>query len=160
MTERKPEKTPPKRTGVSYALLALRLVVGGVFAYAASKKLLAPVEEFEAAIRTYEVLSNGALVHLTAVALPWVELIAGVLLIFGAFLRWTLIAHGVLLLVFIVLISQGMIRGLDIDCGCFGQGPSTPIDTLVRDFVLLAAVVIQLKWLPQRWSVDAWFKTG
>ena len=159
-TKEQPKKTLPKRDWASVPLLLLRLTVGGLFAYAAYKKLTAPVEEFEAAIRTYEVLSSEALIHLVAVALPWVELIAGVLLIFGAFLKPILIVHGVLLLTFIVLISQGMIRGLDIDCGCFGQGPSSPEATLLRDVLMIVAVALQYKWLPQRWSVDAWFKTG
>ncbi len=136
-------------------LLILRVVVGGLFAAAGFVKLTAPVEQFEAAIRTFDVVPSEALVHVVAVTLPWIELTVGFLLIAGALLRTVLWLHLLQILLYIVLISQGMLRGLDIECGCFGKSlPTTPSQALWRDLVLLLVVLILLRWLPTRWSVD------
>ena len=56
-------------------------------------------------------------------------------------------------LVFAVALSSAIIRGLDIDCGCFRQGgPKTsPWIALLRDLALIAGTVVLL-WLDTRGS--------
>jgi cobalt-zinc-cadmium efflux system protein len=122
-------------------LLISRLILGGVFVYASFDKILHP-HEFAEVVYNYQILPD-ALVNLTAILLPWLELCAGVFLILGLFLRGALFTCNMLLAVFLVALAFNLARGLDIDCGCFSSsvGPSTGgsmILYLLRDAFLLA----------------------
>jgi uncharacterized membrane protein YphA (DoxX/SURF4 family) len=55
-------------------------------------------------------------------ALPFVEIVLGILLLLGLFTRPVAIVSTVLMVAFIIGISQAWARGLTIDCGCFGGG--------------------------------------
>ena len=55
-------------------------------------------------------------------ALPFVEIVLGVLLVLGLFTRPVAIVSTLLMVAFIIGISQAWARGLTIDCGCFGGG--------------------------------------
>ncbi|MCR4395741.1 MAG: hypothetical protein NUW07_03290 [Candidatus Saccharicenans sp.] len=65
-------------------------------------------------------LVGQSLSFITAIFLPWVELVAGVCLIIGVFPRSSALLTSGLLLFFIILVTITIIRGLDVDCGCFG----------------------------------------
>ena len=122
-------------------LLISRLILGGVFVYASFDKILHP-HEFAEVVYNYQILPD-ALVNLTAILLPWLELCAGVFLILGLFVRGAIFTCNVLLAVFLVALAFNLARGLDIDCGCFSSsvGPSTEgsmILYLLRDAFLLA----------------------
>jgi uncharacterized membrane protein YphA (DoxX/SURF4 family) len=101
------------------------------------------------AVRAYDVLPDGA-VEVVAALLPWVELALGVLLLLGVGTRLVAIGSAVLLLVFVVGVTQAWARGLSIDCGCFGgggqvaPGETAYVEELLRDtaFVALAAWLI------------------
>jgi len=54
--------------------------------------------------------------------LPWSEIAIGLLLILGAFVRVAGLLSAAIMLLFILAISQAGLRGLNIDCGCFGGG--------------------------------------
>ncbi|MCR4410471.1 MAG: MauE/DoxX family redox-associated membrane protein [Candidatus Saccharicenans sp.] len=101
-----------------YFLLLLRLIVGGVFIWAAVTKIADPLA-FAQDVRNYRLVGQ-TLSFLTAIVLPWVELIAGVCLIIGVFPRSSALLVSGLLVFFIVLVAVTMLRGIDVDCGCFG----------------------------------------
>lgn len=103
-----------------YLFFAIRLVVGGLFIYAGSLKMLDPVA-FADSIATYELVPLS-LINLVAILLPPLEIVAGLMLIVGYHLRLAAFTLGVLCLVFLVALGQGVARGLEIDCGCFGAG--------------------------------------
>ena len=73
------------------------------------------------AVRAYEVLPI-VIANFLGLVLPWLEIGVGVLLILGIAVRLSAIIGGALMVLFIVAISQAGIRGLSIDCGCFGGG--------------------------------------
>lgn len=98
--------------------MILRLIVGGVFIWASVTKIADPLA-FAQDVRNYRLVGQ-ALSFVTAIILPWVELIAGVCLIIGVFPRSSSLLISGLLVFFIVLVSVTMIRGIDVDCGCFG----------------------------------------
>ena len=56
------------------------------------------------------------------VALPVVEIAAGLLLVLGLLTRPAAVVGGLLMLAFLVGIISAWARGLTIDCGCFGGG--------------------------------------
>jgi putative oxidoreductase len=101
-------------------ILAARFVLGSVFVIAGVEKIANP-EAFARAINNYQMLPVGAL-NVMALVLPWLEVLAGVFLVFGVRLRASSAVVAAMLLVFIVAISTAMARGLSIDCGCFTQG--------------------------------------
>ncbi len=79
------------------------------------------------------------------VALPAVELVLGVGLLWGATARWAALLAALLFIAFIVAIGYNLSKGRQPDCHCFGQIHSEPAGwpTLIRNAVLtLAAVAI------------------
>jgi len=128
--------------------LVLRLVLGAVFVYAAYTKPRQSWLLFALSIDSYQLLPQWAVLTL-ARTLPWMELALGVLLVAGAWLRYTsIVASAILALFFTVMVYQYAI-GAGIDCGCFGVGEALSWKTLVRDGVLLAGA-IALVWLAWR----------
>jgi len=102
-----------------YILLALRLIVGGVFLWAGILKILDPLE-FAQDIANYKFFPR-VFVFFLALVLPWLEALCGVFLIFGIFRNASAVLISCLLAGFLVLITSAILRGLDIDCGCFGS---------------------------------------
>ena len=120
--------------------LALRLLLGGVFVYAAYTKLRQSYLLFALSIDSYQLLPEWAVLAL-ARTLPWLELALGTLLIAGAWLRYTSIVATAILALFFSVMLWSYARGVGIDCGCFGVGEALSARTLVRDGALLVAGV-------------------
>ena len=115
-----------------------RLFLGGILFYAGIEKILAPAP-FAETVYHYQALPDG-LVNLTALLLPWVELILGGLLLVGTWLPGTVFLSTLLLLTFSGILVFNLARGLDIGCGCFSPSQSTdPISlwTVIRDSLFL-----------------------
>lgn len=118
-------------------VILARLVLAAVFLVAAVIKLRQPWLLFAASIDTMQLLPEPA-VLLVARVLPWTELLLGVLLLFGAKMRYAApVATGLLLIFFSVMVKS-YLSGLEIDCGCFGPGEALGPKTLARDGALLA----------------------
>lgn len=104
-------------------LLPLRLVLGGLFCLAAFKKLNDP-QSFAEAIKGFRILSevdHAVLITNAAFVIPWVEMIAGVMLILGLWTRASAVAVGLALVSFIAGLVSVMARGIQTDCSCFGD---------------------------------------
>ena len=115
----------------------LRLVIGGIFLYAGVVKILEPAQ-FANDVANYRV-PPAALVNFVAITLPWVETVAGILMVMGFWLPGSSLVITGLMGVFLAAIGQALVRRLDINCGCFGTIEAGKIDalTLARDFALL-----------------------
>jgi uncharacterized membrane protein YphA (DoxX/SURF4 family) len=101
-----------------------RIVIAVVFLLAAVPKILDPLE-FAKAIANYKVympVVGYDYIYLVAIVLPSLELVAAVALFLPRWKRAGSLICGAMLLMFIVLIGQAVLRGLNIDCGCFGSG--------------------------------------
>ncbi|MEP7145841.1 MAG: MauE/DoxX family redox-associated membrane protein [bacterium] len=127
-----------------YLLIALRIIVGGVFIYASLGKLM-DQEEFSKAIFNYKFLPD-IFINIFAIVIPYLELISGILLVLGIFTRGSSFTFLVLLIIFIIALIQAYARGLDISCGCFsletvGQ-KSDILLRIIEDLLLLAATTI------------------
>jgi uncharacterized membrane protein YphA (DoxX/SURF4 family) len=99
--------------------LIAQIVLGGVFVYAGLGKVLHP-DDFISSIRSYRILP-GAFIRIAAYVLPWVELLFGSLLILNIYKRFSAAVLSILLLIFICAIISALVRGINIDCGCFLQ---------------------------------------
>jgi len=118
MMVRKPLKT---LTHPSFMAL-LRLSLGVVFIAASLDKIQNP-ENFAANIANYRLMPYQ-LINLVALTLPWIEVVTGIFLVLGIWIRanaW--IASG-MLGVFSIAILQALLRDLDISCGCFSTDPA------------------------------------
>jgi uncharacterized membrane protein YphA (DoxX/SURF4 family) len=71
--------------------------------------------------------------------MPWFELFLGAFLLLGFYLKWTLRGAFILFSIFILIVSQALVRKLPIDeCGCFGGLASLPLHgVLMMDSALL-----------------------
>jgi uncharacterized membrane protein YphA (DoxX/SURF4 family) len=136
---------------------ALAFLVGGVFLYACMDKILEP-RKFAAIVYQYQVIGPSARVgflpaNLLAVALPWVELVVGLLLVTGLWRREAAAVAGGMLVMFLAAIGIATAQGVDVaNCGCFsvGEHGRTPGWMLVlQDLALLAACAV-LALLPAR----------
>ena len=108
-----------------YFVIAVRLFFGGVFIIASIEKIAYP-ETFAISVEAYSILPVS-LVNIFSLVIPWVELLCGVFLLGGFFLRASSTILSAFLGMFIVAILSAMMRQLNIDCGCFGPAHSTPV---------------------------------
>jgi uncharacterized membrane protein YphA (DoxX/SURF4 family) len=98
-------------------LRTFQVGIGAIFIFASYDKILNP-GEFAKAISNYQILPL-AILHLTAIILPWLELVCGVALIINRYPRAANLLVGLMTIVFTTAIISAMVRGLDINCGCF-----------------------------------------
>jgi uncharacterized membrane protein YphA (DoxX/SURF4 family) len=135
----------------------LALLLGGVFVFASHDKIWWP-ERFARILYHYQVIGPSAVLppllpNLFAVSLPWVELLAGLALIFGLWRREASLLTGLLLVVFIAAVGSTLWRGIDIEnCGCFSldaHGRSAGLKLILQDLGLLVAALI-LAFVPSR----------
>lgn len=103
-----------------YFLLIARIILAFVFIYAGAEKISDP-KGFSQAIYNYRLFPLET-INFFAITLPWLELICGILLLFGISVKENSAIIASLLFVFIVAIFISILRGLSIDCGCFGKG--------------------------------------
>ena len=99
------------------SLILLRLFLGVIFVYASFDKLLRPAA-FAELIYNYQILPDP-LINIASIFLPWLELLLGLLLIFGFWLPGAVLICNSLFLIFFATLIFNSARGLDIDCGCF-----------------------------------------
>ena len=125
-------------------LLAFRLVLGGLFVYAGAVKVLDPLD-FAQNIRNYQLVGQS-LSFIAAIVLPWLEILAGLALILGVWTRGAALVVAGLLVFFIVLTAVTMVRGLDVDCGCFGSlSRKSGWGVILEDLGMLALALALLK---------------
>ena len=96
-----------------------RVILGGIFIYAAAGKILYPAD-FQEAIANYQ-LVPVMFTNLIAIVLPWVELVAGLLLLNGFRTQSSNLIIFLMVCVFSFGAVQALVRGLDINCGCFTE---------------------------------------
>jgi uncharacterized membrane protein YphA (DoxX/SURF4 family) len=144
--------------------LLSRVILGVVFLISGVSKVGDP-RAFAANISAYKMVPEG-IVQPMALGVPWLEAMLGLYLLIGLFLRWSALATGALLIVFIIALGSAMSRGLRLDCGCFGNvlGTSLLRDqvgwlSFVRDGVLLG-LAAHLFFVPSRYSLDTLLRRG
>lgn len=120
--------------------IVLRLLLSAVFVYAAWTKLSQPWLVFALSIDAYRLLPEWAVLTV-ARSLPWMELVLGIFLAAGFWLRYTALATALLLAGFYAAMIWAFAQGAAIDCGCFGVGEAVSARTLARDGVLLLAAL-------------------
>jgi len=136
----------PRILNNKYLLLAVRLFFGFVFIYAAVSKV-ADAESFSKAVYNYKLMPDLT-INFLALVIPWIELVAGVLLLFGVSVKENSAILSGLLVVFIIAIGISLVRGLNIECGCFGtaSGSKVGIQKILENVGLLVLGLILIKF--------------
>jgi putative oxidoreductase len=111
-----------------YLLLISGIVLGGVFIFAGMEKIADPTA-FAKSIYNYKLFPQG-LINLVSVIIPWIEVTAGILLIFNVYSKENAIILNALLLFFNIIVIISITRGLNIDCGCFGTAGGSKVGWL------------------------------
>ncbi|HYN01268.1 MAG TPA: MauE/DoxX family redox-associated membrane protein [Vicinamibacteria bacterium] len=123
--------------------LLVRLVLGGFFVFASLDKIASPAA-FAKIVYQWQVIGPVPS-NLVAVTLPWIELVAGLLLIAGVWKRESALVIALMLVVFIVAAGAVMARGIDVEnCGC----------------VSLAKAGAPTAWPPAWMKGVGWFLVG
>lgn len=132
--------------------VTLRVLLAGVFAWAAIPKLLDPAE-FALAIQNYRAVPDEIVGHL-AVLLPVFELVIALGLLVPRYQRGAALLATLMLLVFAAAMGQARWRGIDLSCGCFGAALEAKVSwlTVARTFGLglLAALLLFVASEPPR----------
>lgn len=142
-------------------IFIFRLIIGFVFIYASVYKIANP-EEFAKNIANYRILPLF-LINFVAIFLPWLELIMGLFIIFGIFIKSTSYLLVICMSVFTFLVLITILRGIDINCGCFSSDiNSTPIGwKKFFENILLLLISIILYYSDENFlSVERYFKTN
>ncbi|MCS6797378.1 MAG: DoxX family membrane protein [Myxococcota bacterium] len=135
----------------SLGVLAARLVLAAIFATAAVPKLVQP-DAFAAALDNYHLLP-AALVGPVAVAVPVVELVLAASLLTGVDARGAAVVAAGLLVVFGVAMASALVRGIDVECGCFGGRVAARVGVwpIVRNAGLVVLAVLVALSPPVSW---------
>lgn len=125
----------------------MRFVLGVIFIVAGALKI-GHAADLAAAITAYKLGVPAQLVAVAAVALPPLEILLGIYLVAGLWLKVTSSVAVMLLTLFTLAVASAVARGLSAPCGCFGPGDSQPATwwTVARDAVMLAAAVYLAWW--------------
>ena len=100
---------------MGWVALIARVFLAVVFVYAGVTKLLDPTG-FAVILSRYHIVPDPMLAP-AAYGLPALEALAGIALVFN--LKGSLETITALLLLFIGVLWFGILKGLEIDCGCF-----------------------------------------
>jgi len=129
-----------KQTGLAIG----RLLLGGVFLISGFMKVGDPLS-FADRIHSFQILPDWT-IHTVALGLPILEIMIGVSIFIARLRGPALMTSFLLLILFSAGFLQGLIRGLEINCGCFGGFTfldSSPEISLIRN---MALIIISL-WL-------------
>ena len=131
------------------AIIAIRLLLGGIFLAAGLSKVGAPLQML-ANIYAYQIVIPDWVANTIAHTLPWMEILLGIGLIVGLWLPVTVGWTAAVLCVFTITTAQAWWRRLEIDCGCIDLSTlhpalaalSTPGGATLRNIVLLALCAV------------------
>ncbi len=126
----------------AYVVVMVSLAMAGIFIYAAIDKISDPLQ-FADSIAAFGILP-AVFISLLALCLPPFEIACGLLMLAPRTRRIGSLAIILLSAIFFTALASALLRGLTLDCGCFGAGaPSRPRMwlELVLDMALFAGAL-------------------
>lgn len=134
--------------------LLIRLGAGAVWIFAGVAKIT-DLPHFHDQVEKYKLLPH-ALDAPFAYTLPFVEVLVGIYLAVGLLTRLAAAAGCILMLLFLIALTQAWARGLSLDCGCFGTLVQEKVGfwAIVRDTALAIPSLVMLIWPARTLSLD------
>lgn len=136
----------------------LRLGLAGVLLWSGGAKVSEP-RQAVMAVQAYEILPTSV-GEFVGYALPLFELALGLALLLGVATRISAVISGALMTAFVVGVATAWVRGLSIDCGCFGgggavaEGEANYLPVLLRDAGFAAMAAWLVVFPATRWALD------
>ncbi|MFH0753332.1 MAG: MauE/DoxX family redox-associated membrane protein [Candidatus Omnitrophota bacterium] len=141
-------------------VLTLRFTVAIIFIVSGFEKLTSPSENFLYVLQAYQVFPDF-LARIFSVVFPWIELLLGVFLALGLWLRWALIGLGCMSASLILVVGQAIWRKLPIDsCGCFGSLVHLPLHGVIFLDIFIFSTALFCLWhirVARRFGLDDCF---
>ncbi len=136
------------------AILALRVVLGGLLIAAGALKVTDP-SSLAAGIAGFRLLP-AAIVGPLALGLPYLEMLLGAYLVLGLFTRIAAALAAGAFFIYAGVIASAVIRGIPANCGCFGPKDRAIADWphVAFDLALAAASCFVAYGAPGALSVD------
>lgn len=141
------------RSRLDVASLIVRLVIGAIFFYAGQAKLVNPTD-LALVIGNYHLVPKS-LETLIALLLPTTELILGSCLILGLATRASALLTCILGLGFAGAVGSALLRGLNVECGCFSGKSQVSWIHLGLDVLLIAGAGWLIRVGAPRWGIDS-----
>jgi uncharacterized membrane protein YphA (DoxX/SURF4 family) len=140
--------------GLSWLGFAVRLGAAAVWIFAGAAKI-PQIQSFRVLVQRYGILPD-ALSGPFSYILPFFELAIGLYLAMGLFVRGTALVGTVLFAVFLAAQASAWIRGISLDCGCFGAIAEEAVGplTILRDFGLGIPTFLMLLFPARALSLD------
>jgi putative oxidoreductase len=146
---------------VRYEITAISAILAAVFIYAAADKLRDPLQ-FADSVAAFTILP-AVVITPFALGLPPFEILCGVLMLTPFTRRVAALALMLATAMFFIALASALLRGLTLDCGCFGAGaPSRPRMWLEAglDLVLFGgAMFVYLRSITQTMNTENAFST-
>jgi len=111
-------------------VLISRVILGALFIYASIDKIAHPLA-FAQVIHHYRATPPD-LINYIAIIMPWIELLAGITLIFGCMVKGSSLTINAMLVFFIVLLAITASRGINVSCGCFTTSTAVKSNLIMR----------------------------
>lgn len=96
-----------------------RIITGGIFLTSGLAKISDPIR-FMLTLREFRLFPE-IIVPFTAIYLPWLEFILGLFILVGIMHRTASLILSCLTGFFTLAITSVIVRGIEVDCGCFGM---------------------------------------
>jgi hypothetical protein len=144
----------PGNRPLSWVGFAFRLGAAAVWLVAGAAKI-PQIQTFQVLVQRYAILPD-ALAAPFAYVLPFLELAIGLYLAAGLFVRGTALVGTMLFAAFLTAQVSAMVRGISLDCGCFGTAFPSAVSplTLLRDFGLGVPTFLMLVFPARALSLD------
>ena len=132
----------------------VQIALGAIFVVAALPKITDP-PSFAHMIYNYRILP-GSLINISALVMPWLELVVGLALILGVWVRPARWIVTLLLVTFMIAIAINLGRDNAIDCGCFDTSAANKThDERIRDmWIVLIRDAGMLLMVAQLWWAE------
>jgi putative oxidoreductase len=135
-----------------WIVIAVRFALAAVLLWAAIPKLVDPAA-FATDITNYRLVPEGW-AGAIALMLPVLELVVAGALVIGLEARGAAVVAALMLAIFSAAMVQAMARGIDLECGCFGETVQATVgwDSIARNAILVALAGLVAYAPDVRWS--------
>jgi uncharacterized membrane protein YphA (DoxX/SURF4 family) len=138
-----------KKQIINYLIALTRIYLALVFIISGLDKIN-NLEAFAVSIENYKLFPTQ-FINIFAITIPWIELIAGGLLLLGLYIKENSIIVTSLLLIFTIAVISAVARNLDIDCGCQGtfDGQKVGYLKIIENVSLMIVGYLSIKFPKQ-----------
>lgn len=133
----------------------VKMMLGMLFLFSAASKYVA-LDQFELYIYSFDFLPQGGCFVLARAVLAG-ELLLGIWLLSNRWHRLACLCNVLLLTVFSLFLAYAALSGRQDSCNCFGELlPFDPLQSLLKNAVLLLLTLVAWRWTPSDWRPRWW----